>query len=290
MTILFVILTATFLPFYVYAWETCGTDANGDTANCEYQIVNGTLTIRGTGDNGNIGNWYSEEKGFNTPWRAMHFQNVIIENSIKNLCSYAFTEVHVTNPIQLPSGLTELSYGAFAYTTAPEVIIPNSVTTFGHGVFFGSNITKADIPVSVTDIGMGLRGSAFENIVVPNNVLYLPNSALSQCINLKSITIGENTQLGDVFSMLDETVGADVANLTIYCTGNLEKCKTNVGEYLASNVASATTKKINGVTYVYDKNGKLVTSSGHRTEKRIYTLEEANAVAGVKNRISIKYR
>ena len=63
-----------------------------------------------------------------------------------------------------------------------------------------------------------------------------------------------------------------------------------VSNSLELKSSKATTKKINGVTYVYDKNGKLVTSSGHRTEKRIYTLEEANAVAGVKNRISIKYR
>ena len=40
----------------------------------------------------------------------------------------------------------------------------------------------------------------------------------------------------------------------------------------------------------YDKNGKLVISSGHRREKRIYTIDEANAVAGEKNRVSITYR
>ena len=54
--------------------------------------------------------------------------------------------------------------------------------------------------------------------------------------------------------------------------------------------SKATTKQINGVTYIYDKSGKLVTSSGHRSEKRIYTIEEANAVAGARNRVSIKYR
>ena len=44
------------------------------------------------------------------------------------------------------------------------------------------------------------------------------------------------------------------------------------------------------MTYVYDSKGKLMTKYGNRLNKRIYTIEEAEAVAGKTNRVTIKYR
>ncbi|MBR1914869.1 MAG: leucine-rich repeat domain-containing protein [Alphaproteobacteria bacterium] len=281
------------LPFYANAWEPCGTDALGNTANCEYQIVNGTLTIRGTGDNGNIGTW-DLDSGTIAPWTGKGVTNVVIEDSIKNLGKMGFADIKSQNPIVIPNSITTIGYNAFFLADTSEIIIPDSVTDISNGAFDWSSIKKIDIPDSVKILG-GLRGTNLVDVVVPDSVEGIRDIAFSHCLNLQSLTIGENTQLGDIFRDINddgERVFTDIANLKIYCTGDTAKCDANLAAagYPELKTSKATTKQINGVTYVYDKSGKLVTSSGHRSEKRIYTIEEANAVAGARNRVSIKYR
>ena len=294
---LFFIISATFLPFSSHAWEPCGIDAYGHTANCEYQIdASGTLTIRGVGNNGNIGHWYSNEQSdFVQPWKGKNVKNIVIEDSIKDLGGQAFYNIKSENPIKIPSSVTSVSAYAFDGVETPEVIIPDSVEIIGDSSFKSESLQKITIPDSVKII----EGSAFRwstnltDIVFPENLESIGDLALSYCLNLKTITIGENTNLGALFEGYDYDQDAtDIANLKIYCTGDTAKCDAHLAAagYPDLKSSKATTKQINGVTYVYDKSGKLVTSSGHRTEKRIYTIEEANAIAGTKNRISIKYR
>ena len=289
------ILTATFFSFSSNAWEPCGTDAKGNTANCEYQIdASGTLTIRGVGNNGNIGYWYSAEQGaIIQPWKNKGVTNIVIEDSIKNLGSYGFNGIKSTNPIEIPSTISQIRVASFFGVFTPEVIIPDTVTSIDSAAFSWSNIQKINIPESVTTISDAFRGTPLTDIVIPDSVNSISDLAFSSCTNLQSITIGENTQLGKIFEGYNgDTIFTDIANLKIYCTGDTSKCDANLATagYTDLKSSKATTKKINGVTYVYDKNGKLVTSSGHRTEKRIYTIDEANAVAGDKNRVSIRYR
>ena len=279
------------LPFSSNAWEACGTDVYGNTANCEYQIIDGTLTIRGTGDNGNIGNW-NKDSGTIAPWRGKGVTNVVIENSIKDLGSMGFYTVTSVNPIEIPNSITTISVNAFFGVGTSEVIIPDSVTKI-EAAFNWSGLQKINIPDSVTSIEGGFRGTHLTDIVIPDSVTSIGKDAFSYCLYLQSITIGENTQLGKIFTGSNsDTLFTDIANLKIYCTGDTEKCDANLAAAGYSDLKSskATTKQINGVTYVYDKNGKLVTTSGHRTEKRIYTVDEANQVAGKTNSVKIRYR
>ncbi|MBR1914961.1 MAG: leucine-rich repeat domain-containing protein [Alphaproteobacteria bacterium] len=288
---LFFIISAIFLPFYVYAWEACGTDANGDTANCEYQIVNGTLTIRGTGDNGNIGNWASQGNNM-APWRTTDAKNIVIENTIKDLGNFGFFNVS-GKQINILSQTDTISPYAFAWSDSEKINIPNSTKSIGQHAFGWSGLSEINIPDTVEIIDTeAFRGTNLLNVYIPASVKFIGDKAFSSC-SLETLTISEDTQLGAIFNGYDfDTVFTNTSNLKIYCTGDTAKCDAHLvaAGYPELKSSKATTKKINGVTYVYDKNGKLVTSSGHRTEKRIYTLEEANAVAGVKNRISIKYR
>ena len=285
------------LAFNAYSandWLDCGTDANGDTANCQYKIdTDGTLTIRGVGNNGNIGVW-AQDTGIIAPWRGKGVQNVVIENSIKDLGTLGFHGITSQNPIVIPSSVENISYRAFWSVSAPEVIIPDSVTSIGSSAFGWSCIQKIEIPDSVEIInGSAFRGTGLTDLVIPDSVESIESNALGYCLNLKTLTIGENTNLGAILTGAStDTEFTDLENLKIYCTGDTAKCDANLAAAGYENLKSekATTKKINGVTYVYDNKGKLVTTSGHRTEKRIYTIDEANRVAGAKNRVSIKYR
>jgi len=288
-----VLILSLMVSFNANAWEACGTDANGNTANCEYQIIDGTLTIRGVGNNGNIGSW-SNVTGILAPWRGKNVENVVIENSIKDLGQMGFAYIKSQNPITIPNSITTIGDNAFFAARTSEIIIPDSVTDISSTAFNWSSIKKIDIPDSVKILG-GLRGTNLVDVVVPDSVERIHDIAFSHCRKLQTLTIGENTQLGDIFRDIyddGEIVVTDITNLKIYCTGDTAKCDANLeaAGYPQLKSQKATTQKINGVTYVYDASGKLVTTSGRRTEKRIYTIEEANQVAGPKNRVSIKYR
>ncbi len=289
----YVLILGLFASFNADAWEACGTDANGNTANCEYQIIDGTLTIRGIGNNGNIGSW-SNDTGIFAPWRGKNVENVVIENSIKDLGSYGFKDIRSQNPITIPNSVTTIGGNAFFRVKSSEVIIPDSVTDISNSAFNWSSIKKIDIPDSVQVLG-GFRGTNLVDVVVPDSVERIHDMAFSYCLNLQTLTIGENTQLGDIFKDIyddGEIVFTDITNLKIYCTGDIKKCDANLeaAGYGELKSIKATTQKINGVTYVYDASGKLVTTSGRRTEKRIYTIDEANQVAGKTNSVKIRYR
>ena len=252
------------LPFYANAWEPCGTDANGNTANCEYQIdASGTLTIRGTGNNGNIGYWYDSSSGrVISPWLDKDVKNVVISEGIKDLGHYAFASIKSDNPITIPSTVTTIGTHAMFMVEAPEVIIPNTVTKIESAAFNWSSITKMDIPTSVLEIDSAFRGTHLADLVIPDTVQKMTGDALTKCAELKTLTIGENTQLGGIFAIdSDPRTNTNLENLKIYCTGDTAKCDANLeaAGYPDLKSSKATTKQINGVTYIYDKSGKLVT-------------------------------
>ena len=284
----YVLILGLFASFNAGAWEACGTDANGNTANCEYQIIDGTLTIRGVGNNGNIGAWASQKKA---PWTGKNVTNVVIENTIKHLGKLGFDGIRSQNPITIPNSVTTIGDNAFFGVKSSEVIIPDTVTSIATNVFNWSSIKKIDIPDSVKILG-GFRGTNLVDVVVPDSVERIHDIAFSYCRKLQTLTIGENTQLGKILDYLDEKRPENLNNLKIYCAGDTAKCDANLeaAGYPEFKSIKATTQKINGVTYVYDASGKLVTTSGRRTEKRIYTIDEANAVAGTTNHVKIRYR
>ncbi|MBR2300000.1 MAG: leucine-rich repeat domain-containing protein [Alphaproteobacteria bacterium] len=247
--------------FNANAWEPCGTDAEGNTANCEYQIIDGTLTIRGVGNNGNIGSWYDSSSGRGiSPWIDKDVKNIVLEDSVKDLGSHGFYTL--TAPIKLPNSITEIPKSAFDH-------------------YYGNTL---DIPDSVTSIGyMALRGMRYlKNIVVPDNVTLVDDYAFSLNLDLETLTISDKTDLKDIFKQHRvDTVATNTQNLKIYCTGDTKKCDDHLkaAGYPELKSIKATTKHVNGVTYVFDNKGKLVTTSGRRENKRIYSIEEASLVS-----------
>ncbi|MBR2299219.1 MAG: leucine-rich repeat domain-containing protein [Alphaproteobacteria bacterium] len=270
-------------PVRVRAWEACGTDGQGNTANCEYEIKNGTLTIRGTGDEGNIGYWWSSAEGnYKAPWGKQQFKNVVIEDSIKDLGSYGFVGVSSVNPIQIPTSIDKITYASFQQVTTPEVIIPSTVTHIEGVAFFDANIQRLNIPDSVTSMDRAFRASPFTDIVIPDSVEIIPDKAFSQIKNLQSITVGENTILGSIFQKSgNDEFTTDISQLKIYCTGDTSKCDEHLANagYPELKSIAARTEKINGRTYVYDLNGHRVAVSGQKIIKRIYTVEEAEKIS-----------
>jgi len=131
--------------------------------------------------------------------------------------------------------------------------------------------------------GVFLYADSPITFVVPDSVKAIGLNAFTGNWYLQNIVLSENVTSIDSLAFNDRIK-------SIYCTGNVDVCRENVGEAFADKVKQALVKTINGVNYVYDDKGKLVTTSGNRTEKRIYTIDEANAVTGKVNSVKIRYR
>lgn len=198
--------------------------------------------------------------------------------------------------VEIAEGITSIGNRAFQYTSISEINIPNTVTSIGDGAFDFSSLSKINIPDSVQTIGFwAFRGAtSLTEIVVPPTVRQINEGAFSYCTKLQTLTISDSTQLfGDIFYIASTDANhTDTEHLTVYCIGNTSTCDqrlTNIG-YSNLKTIAATTKTINGVTYMYDTQGHLIGTSGTRQNKRIYTVEEANNVVGKKNKVMIRYK
>ena len=236
-------------------WE-CGQDCTA-----RFNPSTETFQVSGTGQMAELA---TDGQSTNVPWYSIRssVKNITFEGSITSLSTYAFYGMSVEN-VTIPDSVTYIGYGAFYKCySLKNVTIPDSVTTINIRAFQETNL---------------------DSIVVPDSVTYMEGSNFSSNPNLTSIIIDDGTRIGrnDIHDVNE--------NLKIYCTGDLAKCKQNAPDF-EDRIIKASTKQINGVTYVYDTNGKLCAKSGIRKNKRIYTIEEANAVTGTKNRVSITYR
>lgn len=287
------ILFVSFLlfPLYVHADIASGSDCG---ESCSWSISDdGTLTISGKGAMYDY-NYPNSVAVTPTPWDAYKdkVQNIKIENGITRIGSHAFYALTSKDNIEIPKSVTTLANDAFFHVTTPEIIVPDSVTSIGTGAFKGISSAQITLPNSITSIPYEtFRGSGnLKNVIIPEGVMSIAYSAFSLCSGLESIVISDNTHLEEIFyDRRSNNNNIDTTKIKIYCLGDLNKCRENAGSY-TDLVVQASAKIINGKTYIMDKNGNIVAMSGTRTNKRIYTVEEANTVAGKKNSVMIRYK
>ena len=263
---IFALCIAVLITKMTFALNLCDTNQEncfscGD--ECTVEFIPSTKTLH-ISSNGVMNSYATDGQAKNVPWYEVResVKNITFEGSINKFDTYTFFETNI-QIVTIPDSVTVIGFGAFykAYELK-EVNIPDLVQKIGSYAFADTSLKSIAIPDSVQSIGRG----AFANTP------------------LESIVISDQTKFIDKEVLLNTS-----ENLKIYCTGNLKTCQKNVGDY-ANKVIKATTKKINGVSYVYDSNDNLCTKFGHRINKRIYTIDEANAVAGKVNSVKIRYR
>lgn len=129
------------------------------------------------------------------------------------------------------------------------------------------NINSIVIEDGITRIGVHsfFGGGTIENVEISDTVQYVSYGAFDESGNLKKIVVSDTTLWDDQ----DDIYNSE--NITLYCRGNLENCKRHFIEPCS---------KVNDIAV----------AAGPRKNKRIYTIDEANRVAGPINRVSITYR
>ena len=162
------------------------------------------------------------------PWYRQHdkIKNVIIENGVTSIGSYAFSHCNKLTSITVPNSVRYIgSYAFYGCSGLTSVTIPNSVTSIGERAFYGCfGLTSITIPNSVTSISpLTLLGCnnltsiivekgnkkydsrnncnaiietesntlvcGFKNTVIPNSVTSIGSFAFYECRSLTSITI-----------------------------------------------------------------------------------------------------
>ena len=127
-------------------WKNCDDEG---TANCEYQIKDGVLTIRGTGENGagTIPD-YEQDCSYTrypecvtpAPWKWDEdyntIQEIIIKDGITSIGTDAFENMELVTHLEIPDTVTSIGQDAFVDLWSLEnLTIPDTVTSIGDSAF-----------------------------------------------------------------------------------------------------------------------------------------------------------
>ncbi len=122
------------------------------------------------------------------------------DETILYLCPVAKT----AQVYQIPNGVTEIQYAAFAECkNIKKVIIPDSITTIQQLAFAGfDSLTEIEIPQSVKTIEYGAFDGcgSLKEIFIPKSVSDIGYSIFGNCYSLESVTVDSENEN---FSSLD---------------------------------------------------------------------------------------
>ena len=202
----------------------------------------GTLTISGSGE------MYDYDFQSSPFYNNGSISNVVIEDGVTSIGSYAFCFCRSLNNITIPESVTSIGYAAFfGCTELKSITIPEGVTSIGSEAFLDcSSLTSVTIPDSVTSIG----SKAFSNcsrltsITIPDSISSIGSQVFLDCSSLTSVTIPEN------FTSISYGMFQSCSSLTSI---DIPDSVTSISKYafaLCSSLESITIPK--GVTSMED--------------------------------------
>ena len=197
---IFITIIAMLLPLMASA------DANGtcgENLTWSYVETTKTLTISGTGE---MTNYYTYS---NVPWNSFKssIKKIIIKSGVTSVGYYAFDGCSGLTSVTIPNSVTSIGSYAFCYCSGlTSITIPNSVTNIGEYAFdycYGLTsvyITDLEAWCKIDFYGydsnpvkyakhLFLNGEEIKDLVIPNNLTSIKNSAFSGCSSLTSVTI-----------------------------------------------------------------------------------------------------
>ena len=224
-------------------------------------------------------------------------ENIILsENSnLQTIDNYAFSGLTSLTNISLPDGLKNIGVGVFeSVNHLTDIIIPNE-TSIGISAFI-----KLSATIYCTINTDCLTGTAAH---IDNIIPYTKDQSGAYALLDEDGNIITDAATGNPIYYLSAD---DMTTQANPCTSGYDSCATQALNARAQSLADKgkvcnSFENCQALVYA-DYNGEVIKVGGKDyaslsdllkgkyMPKRIYTLEEANAVAGEKNRVSIKYR
>lgn len=184
--------------------------------NLTYTLVNGILTISGTGEMWNYSSKY--RPGWENATKA------ILMPGVTTIGDYAFANFTTLLSVSLPDGLTCIGKNAFrGCDNLYDINFQESITEIGEWSFSGTFLPNIDLPSnrhielpsSLESIGKcAFCGSGLESIVIPDKIIEIPYGAFSECAHLSSIILPQNlTIVGEeAFSQCNSLLSVKLPN------------------------------------------------------------------------------
>lgn len=169
-----------------------GVSAAGTTGACTWKLVDGHLTISGSGAMANYNRL--DPYGTASPWYSdRNITSVTIEEGVTHIGTESFQYCTSIKSISLPDSLISIGddafYNCFGFT---EITIPDNVTTIGNTVFQKcTGLISVTLGKSVTTIGK----QAFDyckkltSINIPASVRTIGSAAFNDCIGMQEVHI-----------------------------------------------------------------------------------------------------
>ena len=272
-----------FLSFNAYATNTCGK-------NCTYSYIqNGT-------DQNNEPTYTLIMEPIDQNQEASTRGSLTCTDGCRNTSLWADTNV---TKVEIKEGITSIGNATFEFmSTITEISLPEGLRSIGKESLYGTHLTHIDIPSSVTSIGGWAFGiSTLQSINgLPQGLTSIgaytfANSSLTELVIPDSVTSMSIQAFGGTTGYKGATIQ------TLYCSEALQsQCEAAIQwkKDLGQTVNVTTYKKNADGTILYNNHwyqnaNDILAPNGH-IQKRIYTIDEANAVTGDKNHVSIKYR
>ena len=214
--------------------------------------------------------------------------SVTFPSTLKTIGSYAF-DSRLSQINHLPEGLKTIGSQAFANSQLTDVVIPNSVKSLSATAFGGggdgwnmaqiSNLYCSKAQQAGCEAALAFRGDNATVTVyeIKDGLYFLDGAYYSSADNMQKDVLAQKNATGESFACDDlAQCKADVLKRKGYCKDDsdcLAMAKSNVINYKNKSYAS--------IDDLF---------SGNYIPKRIYTVDEANAVAGKVNSVKIRYR
>ena len=309
-----------------YEMSANGTDSNGNTT---YTLVVKPVDNTLPANIQYYSRYGYPQTGTNyAPWRFDNVTEVVVESGIENISYGAFSDQSIKK-VTLSEGLKTLGSLAFHGTSITEIELPDTLTTIGEWGLACPLLEKLEIPSGVESIGRyGLAGIQVSDLVIPLNVKVISSEAFGTYTNLNKVYCEEmianqcseainNTnkdvaliryQTEDGLYVLTDEHGnksyfisaADLQTNQNFCSvSNVDECKKTLlfnkglcadlnGDCRDFVAADNAGRMLKVGSKTYQSLDALL--KGDFDRRRIYTVDEANFVAGKKNSIKIRYK
>lgn len=123
---------------------------------------------------------------------AATLSSVVFEegSNLRSIGEYAFQYCTNLKSIDLPDGITYLSYAVFQYSGLETIKLPSHLREITSYAFYSSKLTGVDFPESLTSIGDGaFYGCNLTSVTFPESVTNIGNEAFRNNVNLTDIEL-----------------------------------------------------------------------------------------------------